>query len=186
MGQYYMVIARDTDGTTMVYDRSVDGEYTMAKLMEHSRWGNGFCSALSETLVDNPRKIAWVGDYAGTEECEPLGFRYEDVWADEVQYTGVKSTEFTLDKVKYLVNNDQKTYVDLAKYREGSTEPSGYVIHPIPLLTCIGNGRGGGDYHPVDDTHAEWVGRWAFCAIYLTNTLPEGYHEITPMFRERD
>ena len=186
MGQYYEVLAEDKDGKRTAYNRRVDGHYTMAKLMEHSWWNNDFCCALSKTLVNNPRKIAWVGDYAEEDECKALGFEYAEAWGGEDQdpAVGISSTDFTLDKVKYLVNVTKKLYVDLAKYKESSTEESGRVIHPIPLLTCIGNGRGGGDYSPADGVSDEWVGAWAFDAIMLTNDKPECYTEVCPVFRE--
>lgn len=186
MGQYYEVLAEDKDGKRTVYDRSVDGNYTMAKLMEHSWWNNSFCRAISETLVDNPRKIAWVGDYAEEDECKELGFEYVEVWGREDQdpAVGISSTDFMLDRVKYLVNVTKKLYVDLAKYRESSMEEDGCTIHPIPVLTCIGNGRGGGDYCPADGVSDEWIGAWAFDAIMLTNDKPDGCVEICPVFRE--
>ena len=184
MGQYYEVLAEDKDGKRTVYNRRVDGEYTAAKLMEHSWWRNPFCSALSATLVDNPRRIAWVGDYAEGGECEALGFNYDDVWGENVSTTGVSKSDFTLDSVRYLVNEDKRRYVDLAKYKDACRDDSGWVIHPIPLLTCIGNGRGGGDYHPAEGVSYEWVGTWAFDHIMLSNALPDGYEEIRPVFKE--
>ena len=39
MGQYFMPILGNAFGTDCkVFNRSVDGEYTFAKLMEHSWW----------------------------------------------------------------------------------------------------------------------------------------------------
>lgn len=184
MGQYYFVLAEDKDGRRTVYNRSVDGEYTAAKLMDHSWCGNSFCSALSATLVDNPRRIAWVGDYAEDDECKALGFNYADVWGDDVLTVGVSEPDFSLDSVKYLVNKDKKQYVDLAKYRDACGDGSAWVIHPIPLLTCVGNGRDGGDYHPAEGVSYEWVGTWAFDHIMLSNALPDGYEEIQPVFKE--
>ena len=51
MGQYYKVIASNTNGTT-IYDRSVENEYTLAKLIEHGYWQNDFCRAVAESIVD--------------------------------------------------------------------------------------------------------------------------------------
>lgn len=185
MGQYYEVIAGNGDGTKTVYDRHVDGEYTGAKLMEHSWKGNSFCRALCSTLVDNPRQIAWVGDYAEDDECTKLGFEYWEVWGREDMdpAVGIDSTDFELDNVKYLINEDKQEYVDLAKYKEASSD-DGYVIHPLPILTCLGNGRGGGDYCPRDTALEKYVGDWCWNWIYLSNILPEGYKEICPVFKE--
>lgn len=37
-----------------------------------------------------------------------------------------------------------------------------FIVHPLPLLTSLGNGKGGGDYHGLN---MEWVGAWAMHAI---------------------
>ena len=47
------------------------------------------------------------------------------------------------------------------------------IVHPLPLLTSIGNGKGGGDYF---GTCAEWVGAWAMhplAFIPQNSGLPE-------------
>lgn len=46
-----------------------------------------------------------------------------------------------------------------------------FILHPLPLLTCLGNGKGGGDYR---GTCMEWVGAWAFHVLAF---LPEGLPE---------
>jgi hypothetical protein len=43
-------------------------------------------------------------------------------------------------------------------------------IHPLPLLTCEGNGRGGGDYYGEDTNNL--VGSWARNIIEPTNKKP--------------
>ena len=46
MGQYYRSILGDAFGLNCkVFDRSADGEYTPAKLLEHSLWQNTFVNA---------------------------------------------------------------------------------------------------------------------------------------------
>ncbi|MBQ3336835.1 MAG: hypothetical protein IJG80_05475, partial [Selenomonadaceae bacterium] len=65
MGQYFRPILGDAYGLNCkVFDRSVDGEYTFAKLLEHSWWQNPFVNAFSEFLYNEPSRVAWVGDYA--------------------------------------------------------------------------------------------------------------------------
>lgn len=55
MGQYYMVLL-EKDGERKILDRSVDGEYTAAKLMEHSWWKNPFVGTVCKMLLNNPTK----------------------------------------------------------------------------------------------------------------------------------
>jgi hypothetical protein len=54
-------------------------------------------------------------------------------------------------------------------------------IHPLPLLTADGNGRGGGDYNGEGIDH---VGTWARDRISLMKEIPEDFTEITPNFDE--
>ena len=57
-------------------------------------------------------------------------------------------------------------------------------MHPLPLLTCEGNGNGGGDYH--SEYGKEYVGTWARDLIGCVSTKKdlEGYTEIIPNFKE--
>ena len=154
MGQYYRPILGDKYGLNCkVYDRTVDGEYTLAKLLEHSWWRNPFVNAFSENLYEEPGRVCWVGDYA--DEPEDFCFSncsafyvpcYRAIWGDKVKLQTILSTGFTLDE-KFLVNYDTKEYVDLEEYKKLSVDKHGWVIHPLPLLTAVGNDRGGGDFH---------------------------------------
>ena len=188
MGQYYRIITRNAKGTT-VYDRSVDGEYTMAKLMEHSWFRNRFCCALAEKLVDNPTKVCWVGDYAEPKECEDLGFTYEAVWGTDAYDPAVTihGTTFQLSSKRFLINKTKNKAVDLKEYAKKNSDDEGWIINPIPLLTCLGNGRGGGDFHAVENsgTTESYIGAWAMDKIYISDTLPERCKMIHPIFRER-
>jgi hypothetical protein len=182
MGQYYHQIAKTKNGK--LYFRTQIEEfhktnnfdcYNGLKLMEHSWWKNQFCKRFASMLVDNPTRVAWVGDYAEDEECKPFGFTVDEVHGREDEdYTYPSPTDFSMDSVKYLVNNTKKIYIDLAEYKEKSTFDDGWCPFPISLLTAIGNGRGGGDYH---DCYPNFniVGSWAYDEIYLTNKLPDGY-----------
>lgn len=182
MGQYYKVITK-RNGKFKMYNRDVDGDYTMAKIMEHSWWLNDFCRAFAETIVDKPTKVCWCGDYADEDECEALGFKYEQVWGNR-KGCGIKSTGFSMSSVKYLVNNDKGLYVDLKKYYKKSLN-DGWCIFPISILTALGNGRGGGDYHENCATCYDLVGTWAFDEIFLTNKEPPAhFKELEVYFRE--
>lgn len=186
MGQYYhQILETKVDGkwTTKYFNcqtieyfknRGNLNYYNGLKLLEHSWWGNFFCKRFAEQLVDNPSRVAWVGDYAEDDECKQFGFLPSDLWDKDVgDFTYLEESKFSLDDVKYLVNNTKKIYIDLPEYKKQSNN-EGWVIFPISLLCAIGNGRGGGDYH---DRYPNFniVGSWTFDEIYLTNNLPEGY-----------
>ena len=61
MGQYYRPILGDAYGLNcMVFDRSVDGEYTLAKLMEHSWWLNPFVNSFAAQIYNSKSRVCWV------------------------------------------------------------------------------------------------------------------------------
>jgi hypothetical protein len=134
--------------------------------MEHSWIENDFVNAvLGELRV--PKKIVWAGDYADNEEGieENLFGLIEE-----------KIKPPVLSKLRYLVNHSKKEYVDLGDLPKDSDD---WIIHPLPLLTCEGNGRGGGDFRDEND----FVGVWARDLIQNSNEN-FSYAEIKPNFIE--
>ena len=190
MGQYYRPILGDEFGLNCkVFDRSVDGEYTFAKLLEHSWWKNPFVNAFSEYLYDAPSRVCWVGDYA--DEPEDFCFYncsafyvpcYLAIWGDKVETIGVSSSAFTLDG-KFLLNHDTKQFIDLNEYKATSVDKHCWVIHPLPLLTAVGNDRGGGDFHE-GNTGYENVGIWAWHLLSFADKSPEDFSKISIVFKE--
>ena len=84
MGQYYR-IAYD-DGKLHINDRKVAGkDYIMAKLMEHSYFGNSLMDSMSSVIYKKPTRVIWVGDYAneGDEVSDATSgdVTYDDVWS---------------------------------------------------------------------------------------------------------
>jgi hypothetical protein len=59
----------------------------------------------------------------------------------------------------YIVNHTKKVYVK----KTGD-------LHPLPILTAEGNGRGGGDYH---GPNIDMVGTWARDVISMENEAPD-------------
>ncbi len=191
MGQYYMAVLGNEFGTDCkVFNRSVDGEYMFAKLLEHSWWENSFVNSFSERLYNKLGRVAWVGDYAG----EPDDFNfpncsasyipcYREVWGDNVKMLGSTSTVFTLDG-KFLINYDTKEYVDLNEYRAKSIDKHGWCIHPLPLLTAVGNGRGGGDFHE-GNIGFENVGIWAWHLLTISDAPEKDFTKLNLIFIEK-
>ena len=89
--------------------------------------------------------------------------------------TNVKELKaLPIAKTKYLVNHDKKQFVDKTKVPK---DKDGWRIHPLPLLTCEGNGRGGGDFRG----ESELVGSWARDIISVESKkadIPKGYTEV--------
>lgn len=177
MGQYYRVLIEDKNGKRKVYNRDVDGKYTTAKLIGHSMWLNPFVNTICHEIHHNPMRIAWIGDYAKESEFHKM------VWDEPDIAVGVTEAQVLLWE-KYLVNHDKKVFLDCEKYYENSCREDNarWCLHPLPLLTCIGNGKGSGDYfseHSINE-----IGTWYRDFISVENSKPEGYAEFEVVFRE--
>ena len=78
-------------------------------------------------------------------------------------------------QAKYLINYDKKEFVNKTKVPKDS---EGWQIHPLPLLTCEGNGRGGGDFRGDE---VKLIGRWSRDKIGVVtkkNEVPKDFKEI--------
>lgn len=178
-----------------------------AKLMEHSYIGNSFVRSM-EFLLANDYKghpFVWCGDYADHVETktgehdiyrDASLFIYEDYDSPtndkkSRKYLALKDSipampEWkegekwnpyeTIPYYKYLVNYTKKQYCIVPEF-----DSNEHQVHPLPLLTCSGNGRGLGDYN-LDD---ERVGIWAYDRIGLTNDEDEvaGFKKIDGFFK---
>lgn len=173
MGQYYNILTQSKTGKFKLYNRSVDNKYMMAKLTEHSWIGNDFMDSFCKSIVHSPRKIAWVGDYADDLKEIPNGIDKKTLkvfhklaW-NELPRNTIKKHEIDYSKY-YLVNHTKNLYLDFSTYIKDNTCKDNFdwdwCLHPLSLLTALGNGLGGGDYHGTDKN---LVGSWAWDSISL-------------------
>lgn len=186
MGQYYKPI--NIEKKKWLYSHSYDNGL---KLMEHSYVGTNLVNAVKGLLVEGgdwfKNKIVWAGDYADDEP--------EKFWTDtKAEYPnknlysiiGIDENEIhpkdnSLDKKwRYLCNFTTKEFVDYQKLKDNDDT---WTIDPLPLLTCEGNGRGGGDYHD-DGADYEFVGSWARNSIGIMSEVPKGFEELEVNFME--
>lgn len=204
MGQYYRTLFKENSKKLTVFNRKliIDGQekYMSAKLMEHSWWLNPFVNAICEKIYNNPKhsQIIWMGDYAnqfaddltkphnGLNKSKIKEY-HERCWGEPDTSIAIPTSEFTL-KDKFLVNHTKKEYVTCSSYYNECVTRDGWCIHPLPLLTCIGNGYGGGDYmRPTPSSDYDMVGAWAWDEISIEDDSPlldDGYAEIFPIFKE--
>lgn len=190
MGQYFVPVLGNIYGSNFkVFNRRVDDESEGAKLMEHSWWNNPFVNSFAAQLYNHKCRVLWVGDYAS--EPDDLKFdncsagrvpTYNDVWGKNVRTIGLRSTKFTLDN-KFLLNHDTKQFVDLNEYKAASIAEDGWIIHPLPLLTAVGNDRGAGDFHEGGVGY-EYVGAWAWDLISVSDKAPKRFEELKLVFKE--
>lgn len=165
MGQYYKaVVLKDNKKTVENFVTS--WSYSNgSKLMEHSWVKNPFVKSFESLIHNNPKRVVWAGDYA--DECKGLKTNVYSRCNDKLE---VKPNELNISDSRFVINHSKKMFVDKTKVLDND----GWKIHPLPLLTCEGNGRGGGDFRGESDL----VGSWARDLISVSKDLPNGYKEL--------
>lgn len=206
MGQYYKPVFLNENNKPKAYVYSHDFGSGL-KLMEHSWMKNHFVRFVEKQLMLEPQKLVWAGDYADNEkpetitndEIKALADEDSEYWtADNLKAEGVNlyiladtvgkltHDEDVKDKynhnfktiapmtAKYLINYDRKEFVDKTKVPQ---DKDGWRIHPLPLLTCEGNNRGGGDFRGENYL----IGLWARNRVGVTtkkSDIPKDFKEI--------
>lgn len=188
MGQYYRpVIKAENDADVRILDlKCVGEEWNGSKLLEHSYIHNSFMDAITNLLIDNPHHVVWAGDYSDEpDDWANIDWtNYAEVWDVD---TDRKEKLEMVEKFSYkglkLINHTQKMYVSFYDVIRHCKDKYGYIIHPLSLLTALGNGRGGGDYYD-ECPDAEMCGRWAGDLISVSKTVPAGYEQDFVRFIE--
>ena len=169
MGQYYKATSLNEFGNPVrswVYSHDYDSGL---KLMEHSWMLNPFVSAVEGLLVEGgdwyKKPVVWAGDYADNEFG--LDKNIYSLCGDD---KNVKPQQIQPMTYRYIINHTKKQYVD----KMNVPDKDGWRIHPLPLLTCEGNGLGGGDFRGESDL----VGIWARNKISVSNEVPEEFTEL--------
>ncbi|MET4545678.1 hypothetical protein ABIE26_002996 [Pedobacter africanus] len=184
MGQFYLPVNLDKRQYLFAHEYG-----SGLQLMEHSWIGNSFVGTVAGNLIPGGlwyrSRIVWAGAYMD-----------EGLFLDEFPEVDCKMTLFhfasrdkntPFEKIRpvipdgpcaqYLVNHTKGEFVDVATIVD--TEDN-WAIHPLPLLTCSGNGRGGGDF-PNENPY---LGTWAGNRISMQYDTPDGMREISPDFKE--
>lgn len=194
MGQYFKQVLLREDNVIIAW--ACSWAYNNgAKLMEHSWLGNSFVAVAENLLLKNPTRVVWCGDYSDKDPS--LGIDEEQVKAgydgtmnfyDLCEYKGnaikeVKEGITSIGKrAKYVVNHTTKEFIDKTKvpvtntYVDNDGKSWDYNIHPLPLMTCNSNGRGGGDFR--DEYPNGLVGRWSGNLISIETRKPKGFTEV--------
>lgn len=170
MGQYYNPIILEKDSDTIKSHMYSHDYGSGLKLMEHSWMGNKFVGAFESQLVGNPQRVVWAGDYA---DNEPDGNNLHSLCEEELKVHPTPTVVST-KKYPYLVNWTKGLYIDRRKIKD----IEGWIIHPLPLMTCEGNGRGGGDYHYNDVFEEDLVGAWSRDLISVEKKVGKDFSEI--------
>lgn len=174
MGQYYKPMILSASDKPALFIEPHDFGNGM-KLMEHSYVGNAVVQRMEHALFNNPQRVVWAGDYADDEEDEPItlyALAEESERAEKIR--PFEYGEKPID-AKWLLNHDKQVAVAIPK-----DELDLWIIHPLPLLTCEGNGRGGGDFRG-DNPH---VGEWARDRISVSDKNVRNFDVLEITFVE--
>ena len=199
MGQYYYPTILREKNKRFYSEEFYPLDYDNGlKLTEHSYCGNHFVETIMAQLLNKPGRLAWLGDYhevgdfaelnPGLPEIIEKRFNehYKCFTLPEYDYCSGKHVrhynkpeEVKERQGRFILNHDKKCYIDMEEYEKNNltcTEDYDWHFHPIPLLTAVGNGRGGGDFHGIGE---EDVGCWAGDLLEVRNAKPNGYEDVT-------
>jgi hypothetical protein len=164
MGQYYYPVILAPGKVKINAAMSPYAYQNGSKLMEHSYLKNNFVQTFEFELSPEGHyyksRVVWAGDYADKEE------NGKNLYEQCTEAMMIRPQEKSTEKYRFLVNHTKTQYVD--KYMQGN-------LHPLPLLTAEGNGRGGGDYRGDSDL----IGTWARDVISVETEVPEGFTQIS-------
>jgi len=183
MGQYYKIVFFDYDENKKKIIRFALVPFSGQKLTEHSYIDND--TMVNIELLLSPlspfykSRIIWTGDYADNED--DLSINLYNLCDNEL----IDRSFSILDKIvqnisrsqyNIIINHTKKQYINKDDYRYEEM-----CIHPLSLLVCDGNGRGGGDYRGNND---DLCGLWKDDIISMNNTIPDNYIYFNPKFEE--
>jgi len=175
MGQYYKPINLKTMEWLYAHEYSHNG----LKLTEHSWIGNDFVGAVMKLLTKGnswyKKPIVWCGDYFSEKGEEDYYHKAKD---KKKIFTKKIMNEKDQNK-SILVNHTKKQYVLYSK--QPAIDKDGWKQNPLPLLTALGNQRGGGDYYGLNE---DKIGIWARDVLSIEFKIPEGYEEFEIVFNE--
>lgn len=197
MGQYYKAVSLENHSF-------MRGDFL--KLMETSYIGNAFLNSVEALLYKGgawyKTGIVWAGDYMDDNifltseqvncECDDcINTRKSRKTSEDTGhitlygYAKIHFKEISVfmskhnTDLRFICNHTKKLFVDLRRIKK---DKDGYRIHPLPILTCSGNDRGGGDFHETD-TYPYLIGSWAGDIISMEPVKPERMSELIPNFQ---
>lgn len=179
MGQYYRAMNTET---LEFLDSSDFG--CGQKLTESSWVGNSYLGAVMALMSPGGKwykmPIIWDGDYYGGDNGEINYYCISEEDGKDVFIKGIKKLSKE-DQLKCkLVNHTKKEYVDY----QDSPDRDGLIMNPLPLLTALGNGRGGGDYSSSNPNYAK-IGPWAGNILSIeTDDIPDDYKKVFYPFED--
>ena len=195
MVQYYIPIVINSYASNMIaaysiYDFKKDTD--IGGLTSHAHINSPFVDNVLTNLFENKCCLAWVGEYARrsnkyTDHISQLFFELRDQAAMN-RYIFHKRDAYINSNNLIFINHTKKEYLNMKEYIANvKALPLGeytqrliilgmlnyakiQYLHPIPILTAIGNGLGAGDYSGINmDKVGSWAGDLISAERYLSN-----------------
>jgi hypothetical protein len=173
MGQYYLAIILADKEVVKPEVIRIFMEMYGSKLTEHCYINNPSVNSFEYQLTKEgmfyKSRVVWAGDYANNEDDIDKNL-YCIAKENPDKYLCRK--EKHMKEYRYIINHTKKQFVDKQKHT---------LLHPLPLLTAEGNGRGGGDYYGRNE---KLIGIWARDLFSIEKEIPEDYEEFECEFDE--
>ena len=174
MGQYYKPVILD-DNSQIEASWCAHDYGDGLKLTEHSYVGNDFLAAVFSKLHATPSRLIWAGDYGKFED--------RDLFKEADDFNaGFTSKSYDHENWVYAVNHDKRTFARLNN--KDNKGPFDLTFSPLPILTAVGNGQGGGDYF---GPNSELAGTWAgdhISIVRYRGDFPKSFTELKATFTE--
>lgn len=195
---------------TVLEDGKIEYDWNGLKLTEHSWMANSLVNGVAQRIYNRRGRLAWVGDYTrdidkfednvfGSDNVQcpvPTKFLYNcsDRAGNLKEYNGYRiqrpkivydEKKFNLNH-KFYINFTRKEYIDIDEYVTRSTmkdDMEGWCQNPVSLMTATSNGLGGGDYD-TEAIGAEYVGRWAYDEVMISDKEPKDFTKLNVTFNE--
>ena len=155
------------------------------RLLDHASWGNPGVNRIAAELIGNPHRVAWIGDLS---RCRPalIGRElYHYVSLHSVPAMDINTTQSVNLWGLYFVNHTKRLYMDCTEYFCNTGGENGFgelwVLHPLPMLTAVGNGRGEDDYC---GPNIEMIGSWAMDLVSISVFAPAEYEKVNYAFSD--
>ena len=153
------------------------------RLLEHASWGNEGVNRIANELVGKPHRVAWIGDLSRYKPSLISRELYHYASMHSVPAMDINTTRSVNMWGLYFVNHTKKLYMDCTDYFCNTGGENGFgglwVLHPLPMLTAIGNGRGEDDYV---GPNMELVGSWAMDFVAFSIFAPAEYEKVNYAF----
>ena len=191
MGQYYYPTIIRNKGAQKDEVQYYAHDYDNGlKLTEHSYIGNNFVETVIAQLYNNPGRLFWCGDYANKDDfldeedwnqIRKANKKYSVKILPDGSHTSSYPKPEEMIRGRFILNHTKKLYIDMEEYEHYVPKASQWMdcpFHPIPLLTAVGNGRGGGDYSGINE---DSVGIWAGDLLETQDVKPNGYTNVSTL-----